>query len=140
MRIAVASDDGRNVAAHTGRCGGFVVYDLADQAATRVEYRTNQYTAHALGECQGHHDDPNGGHHHDDDPNAAHHSHGPVVAALADCAVLVTRGLGPRLIADLAARGVTTYVCAVESADEAATQFARGLLARAKSGGCCCRH
>lgn len=132
MKIAVASDDGVNVAQHTGRCRGFVVYSIADQQATRAEYRENQYTAHALGQCNGDHEHAEG---------QSHHSHGPLVSALADCAVLVTRGLGPRLIVDLAARGVEAYLCSVETADEAAAQYAKGMLPRATGhGGCCCHH
>ncbi len=129
MRIAVASDDGARVAQHTGRCAGFVVYEVLDRAAQRLEYRRNRFTAHARGECAG-----EGG----AAPGHAHHSHAALVEALSDCCVLVTRGLGPRLVADLAARGVDAYVCPVESVDEAATLFARGALPRA--GGCGCRH
>ena len=131
MKIAVASDDGVNVALHTGRCRGFVIYEVAGQAATHTEYRANNFTTHALGQCQGDHAHDSG---------SSHHSHGPLVDALGDCTVLVTRGLGPRLIADLAVRGIEAYLCLVETAEEAAVQYARGLLSRATGGGCCCRH
>jgi len=132
VRIAVASDDGARVAQHTGRCAGFVVYEVLDKTAQRLEYRENRFTAHARGECAGESDAAAGHAHH------AHHSHAALVDALADCCVLVTRGLGPRLVADLAARGVDAYVCPVESVDDAATLFARGALPRA--GGCGCQH
>jgi predicted Fe-Mo cluster-binding NifX family protein len=128
MRIAVASDDGVDVAAHTGRCRGFVVFDINGQEATRNEYRPNTFTAHAQGKCSGVEGDAH-----------AHHSHGPLLDALTDCRVLVTRGLGPRLIADLAARGVEAYVCEVTQAEEAARQYAQGRLAKAAGCGCC-RH
>lgn len=128
MRIAVASDDGTRVAAHTGRCGGFVIYDVSGAAVERVEYRTNWFTTHARAACS-------------DDHGGAEHasSHGPLLEALADCRALVTRGLGPRLVADLAAHGIGAYVCDTESADEAAALYARGQLARAPDRGCC-RH
>ncbi|MCG3137859.1 MAG: hypothetical protein HJJLKODD_01714 [Phycisphaerae bacterium] len=126
MRIAVASDDGRRIAAHTGRCAGFVIYDVQGNAPQRVEYRQNRYTAHAQGECDGAHD--HGG--------DAHHSHGPLVAALADCRVLITRGLGPRLVADLAVHNIEAYVCNVTDADEAAGQYTAGQLLRVQGTGC----
>jgi predicted Fe-Mo cluster-binding NifX family protein len=128
MRIAVASDNGVDVAAHTGRCRGFVVFEINGQDAVRGEHRENAFTAHAQGACTGEH-------------HAAgeHHSHGPLLDALSDCRVLVTRGLGPRLVADLAARGIEAYVCEVEQADEAARLYAQGQLARAAGTGCC-RH
>jgi len=129
VRIAVASDDGVNVAHHTGRCKGFVVYEVADRTASRLEYRLNGFTAHAFGHCRGEHDH---------DAASAHHSHASLLDGLSDCRVLVTRGLGPRLVADLAGRGIEACVCTVESADEAAGQYAQGTLLRAASTGSCC--
>ncbi len=128
MRIAVASDDGVNIAAHTGRCRGFVVFDVSGPAAIRGEYRPNTFTAHAQGACTGAHATPH-----------EHHSHGPLLEALHDCRVLITRGLGPRLVADLAAQGIDAYVCTAERADDAAQQYAQGRLPRAAGTGCC-RH
>lgn len=128
MRIAVASDDGMDVAAHTGRCRGFVVFDVNGQDAARGDFRPNTYTAHAQGKCDGGDEQPH-----------AHHTHGPLLDALADCRVLVTRGLGPRLVADLAARGIEAYVCSAGQADEAARLYAQGRLARAAGCGCCGR-
>jgi predicted Fe-Mo cluster-binding NifX family protein len=127
MRIAIASDDGAAVAAHTGRCRGFVIYDVNGPAAVHIEHRINASTAHARGECRGEHG-----------TTTEHHSHGPLIDALSDCRVLVTRGLGPRLVADLAAQGIEAYVCNTEKADDAAQQYALGQLARATGTGCCC--
>lgn len=126
MRIAVASDDGVDVAAHTGRCRGFVIFDTSGQEAMRAEYRSNDFTAHAQGKCTG-----------AEGQTHVHHTHGPLLEALADCRVLVTRGLGPRLVADLAARGIEAYVCEAAQAAEAARQFAQGRLAKATGCGCC---
>ena len=111
MKVAVASDDGINVAQHTGRCRGFVIYEITDTTANRLEHRVNGYTAHTQGQCQGEHAHA---------PGESHHSHGPLVDALADCTALVTRGLGARLIVDLAMRGIQVHMCPTESADEAA--------------------
>lgn len=126
MRIAVASDDGTDVASHAGRCCGFVIFEVSGPEATRSEYRPNSFTAHAQSECTGVHG-----------TTEEHHSHGPLVEALRDCRVLVTRGLGPRLVVDLAAQGIEAYVCNAEHADEAARQYAQGRLARATGTGCC---
>jgi nitrogen fixation protein NifB len=131
MRIAIASDDGVNVAMHTGRCRGFVVYEVDNGVASRKEYRENRFTAHALGQC---------GNHDAREPSSSHPSHAPLAEALADCSALVTRGLGPRLVADLAARGVQSYLSAAETADEAAAQYARGMLLPASAAGSCCHH
>ena len=129
MRIAIASDDGVQIAAHTGRCRGFVIFDVTGQTAARVEVRTNGFTAHARGECQG--DQPHPG-------SAGHQAHGPLVSALSDCRVLITRGLGQRLVVDLAAQGIEAFVCAIDGVDDAADLFARGQLPRAAGGVCGC--
>jgi predicted Fe-Mo cluster-binding NifX family protein len=129
MKIAVASDDDATVAAHTGRCRGFTIFELSGQSATRVDHRANTFTAYAQGQCQGEHA-----------PGHEQHSHTPLLDALGDCRILITRGLGPRLVADLAARGIDAYVCTAERVDEAAQQYAQGCLPRAAGVGCCGRH
>lgn len=129
MKIAIPTNDGTKVAAHTGRCRGFVVYRVSGREALRLEYRESRHTAP---EC--------GGSPEESRPCArpAHHSHESLVGSLADCEALVTRGLGPRLVADLTARGVGVFVCTTEDVEEAARQFAEGRLARAEERGTCC--
>ena len=127
MRIAIASDDSVQVAAHTGRCRGFAIYETDGTHATPMEYRDNNYTAHAKGLCPGEHDHA----------VQEHHSHVPLIDAIADCCALISRGMGPRLVADLAAEGIMAYVCSVDSVDEASHQFAEGRLQRVSGTGCC---
>ena len=128
MRFAIATDNETDIAPHTGRCRGFVIYDAVEGAAARVEYRDNGYTGHVLGECSG--EETHGGH-------AVHHSHGLLLDALSDCQALVTRGMGFRLVADLRNRGITPYVCGAESVDEAADLFAKGRLPQTEGLGTC---
>jgi len=129
-RIAIASDDGKTIAAHTGRCACLVVFEVAGGAARWVECRPNTFTDHARGQCTG-------------DPHAArapaHHSHAPLVNALADCCALVTRGLGRRLVDDLARVGIEVVVTSATRVEDAAADFAAGRLNRIDGTGCC-RH
>jgi predicted Fe-Mo cluster-binding NifX family protein len=127
MKVAIASDDGEHIAAHTGRCRGFAVYEIGDGTALRLGFRRNTFTAHARGECQG--ERSHGG-------GAAHHTHAPLVGAVSDCTTLVSRGLGLRLVNDLAAAGIDAYVCNVERVDDAAALMAEGLLQRVPGSGC----
>ena len=129
MKIAIASDDGVNIAAHTGRCQGFAIYDVTHRTAKQIEYRQNAFTAHAQGECSGEHDHAS---------HTGHHSHTPLLKAIADCCVLITRGLGPRLVQDLAAYGIEAFVCTAEDVETTARQYAEGQLQRMKGTGCCC--
>ncbi len=132
MKIAVPSDDGVTIAGHTGRTKGFIVYDLENGVAVRREYRTNRYTPHAQGKCE-----ENG-----TGSAQAHHdhqrSHDSLLDALQDCQVLLAHGMGPRLVADLAARNIRVIFCEDQIAADAAEKLATGLLV--STGKSLCRH
>jgi predicted Fe-Mo cluster-binding NifX family protein len=139
VRIAIATDDGSTIAAHTGRCAAFAIFEIAEGLARRLEDRPNTFTGHARGEC--HHDVPTG---HDDSAHRAenhtHHAHDDLLEAIADCRALVTRGLGPRLVTDLAARGIDAHVCPIRDLDQAAQYYAQGILPKVTDGGTCPKH
>lgn len=94
MRIAVSCDDLATVACHLGRAPLFLVYDLEDGKPVLKEQRLNQHASHSQsrGAC------PNHAEH--------HHDHTDLLAAVSDCAMVVARGMGRRLAADLEARGI----------------------------------
>lgn len=118
MRIAIPSDDGVNMAAHTGRTLGFVIYEIADHKAVRLEYRRNSFTAHAKGEyADGNHSE-----------GQSHHSHGELLDALADCQVMIARGMGPRLVNDLARRNIQVVFSDNDLVEELAALYASGQL------------
>lgn len=132
MRIAVPSDDGVTIASHTGRTRGFIVFDLENGVATKREYRTNRYTPHALGKCG---ENGMGGSH----PHHDHgHSHDTLLDALRDCEVLLAHGMGPRLVADLAARNIRVIFCEDQVAEDAVGKLAAGLLV--STGKSSCKH
>jgi predicted Fe-Mo cluster-binding NifX family protein len=111
MRIAMPSDDQRTLARHIGRCGGFVVVEAVDGAVVRREWRPNVFTSHARGEDHG------SGH------QRGEGRHTRVLAALADCQMLVARGMGQSIHDDLCAAGIeayTTDLADVEAVLEAA--------------------
>ena len=127
MRIAVPSDDGVTIAGHTGRTKGCIVFDLENGAATKREYRTNRFTAHAQGKCEG------------NETEGVHlHSHASLLDALGDCQVLLAHGMGPRLVADLAARNIRVIFCEDSLAEDAAEKLAAGLLV--STGKSLCKH
>lgn len=124
MRIAIPSDNGKNLAAHTGRAQGFVIFDLDDGQVSEVEYRTNSYTGHALG-LHGQEHQP--GH---------HHSHDSLLGALTDCQVMLAHGMGPRLVNDLASRGIQVVFCRESEAMAAAVNYAQGILDASEGSSC----
>lgn len=118
MRIAIPSDDGIKMAAHTGRARGFVIYDINKDQVVKLDYRSNTYTAHAKGQCNGESTEKQHG----------HHDHGELLDALHDCQVMIARGMGPRLVMDLSRRNIDVVFCDQDVAGEAAEQFAAGDL------------
>ena len=124
MRIAIPSDDGSNLAVHTGRAGGFIIYDIQEGKADKVEYRTNRYTGHATGL------------HGQEHGAGQHHSHNPLLDALSDCQLILAHGMGPRLVNDLASRGIQVVFCRVNDTGEAAEKFALGTLATSDVSSC----
>ena len=129
MRVAVASDDGVLIAGHFGRCAGFVVFDIAEQTATKVEHRSVAGYHHL-------HTEESGGHGH----NHARHSHESFIIALKDCDAVICRGMGRRAVADLSANGISPAIITEEmTAQEAAERYACGRL-DATSDSTCCSH
>ena len=124
MRIAIPSDDGITIAPHTGRASGFVIYDIKKNKAVRHDYRTNSYTAHALGQCD------------KGEAHSKHHSHDGLLDALHDCKVMVAHGMGPRLVHDLASRNIQVLFCEDSQADDAARNLAAGKLVTRDTSGC----
>ncbi len=126
MRIAIPSDDGINMAAHTGRARGFVIYDINESQAVKLEYRDNTFTAHAKGECNGEQTEKQHG----------HNDHGELLNALDDCQVMIARGMGPRLVMDLSRRNIEVVFCDNDDADTAAEQYAIGKLVSTGKSNC----
>lgn len=128
MRIAIPSDNGKNLAAHTGRAQGFVIFDIGNGQAAEVEYRTNTFTGHAQGLHGRHHQS---GH---------HHSHDSLLGALSDCQVMLAHGMGPRLVNDLASRGIKVEFCRESEALSAAVNYAQGILDTSEGSSCDHKH
>lgn len=124
MKIAIPSLDGTTMSPHFGRSTCFIVYETADSQVTGREVRTNSSTPHAQGQCN--HSE---GHHHGEHGHHGHHSHAGVVDALADCQVLLCRGLGHRAVQAFEAGGLKVFAVADDvTADEAAEKFLAGSL------------
>jgi predicted Fe-Mo cluster-binding NifX family protein len=113
MKIAIASDDGKTIASHFGRTRGFVIVEAADGKIVNSEYRPNTFTGHATG-AEG--------------ESQVADRHGPILSALADCQVVVARGMGRRIYDDLAGAGIEVFVTTEALAEKAAGQYLMGKL------------
>lgn len=94
MKIAIASDDEKNVASHIGRVRGFVIYEIEDKKIKNKEYRINDFTGHKRGLEGKHHID----------------HHAPIIEALKDCKAVISSGMGKRIYDDLKNAGFEVYI------------------------------
>lgn len=125
MRIALASENGVGLAAHPGRVPGFVILEHRQGGWRPVEFRSNPMAHHHAAKIAGQtHEHQN-------------HDHGSLVDAVADCDALIAGGIGPRLVADLTARGIRVYVSGASTVEEAAADYTAGRLAPMDAGGAC---
>ncbi len=126
MRVAVTCDDPQTVARHLGRAPLFLIYEVTGGKPVLKEQRLNQHAGHAqsCGESPG--------------EAHAHHDHADVLAAVSDCSIVVARGMGQRLVADLEARGIRPAILArdVPPLEAAALAVAGQCLKAGSSCGC----
>ncbi|MBN2174017.1 MAG: hypothetical protein JW731_07795 [Bacteroidales bacterium] len=119
MKIAVASDDGVNIAQHFGRTRGLLIFTVTNNEISDRSYIENNFTGHA----QGHHHDHDHGHGHQHQ-----HSHSNILDALQECEVVISRGMGRRLLDDFESAGKQVFVTWTENAENAVKQFIEGNL------------
>jgi predicted Fe-Mo cluster-binding NifX family protein len=114
-KIAMPSDDQVSISGHFGRTKGFLIFDVDGDKVENKIYVENNFTGHAQGL---HHD-----HHHDHQ-----HSHGGILQVLKDCKVIISRGMGRRLLIDFENNNKEVFVTDTSSADEAVDQYLKGVL------------
>lgn len=140
MRVAIPTDNEQTIAAHTGRCRGFAIYDIDNAEAKKVEYRANTMTHHGQGQGHGHgHGEGHACGQHGHGPGQSMHSHRGLLDALDDCQMMVANGMGPRLINDLEQRGIEVFFSMERDVEKAVQALARGEL-QANPRGSSCSH
>lgn len=121
MKIAFASDDRKTIATHFGRTRGFVIYEMKNSEILNEEYRANTFTGHVTG-MEGH--------------NHQSGYHGPILKALADCQVVIARGMGQRIYGDLQEVGVTAMITHEQDIQKALESYLQGKLEDHPDRGC----
>jgi predicted Fe-Mo cluster-binding NifX family protein len=136
MKIAVVTDDGQTISAHFGRASHFLVATLDEGQITGRELRAktghqdfvhleNGETGHEL-----HHDHENGheqGHEHGRGAGAQDR-HARMFATVADCSVVLARGMGMGAYEGLQAAGIRPIVTTVAGIDDALEAFVEDRL------------
>ncbi len=110
MKIAAVTDDGVSIHSHFGQAPYFEVLTVDAGRITARERRAkpahNGHMAHG-----------------------AHHAHAPAIAdVIADCQVLLARGMGAPAFESLQARGIEAVLVEERAIDEAVQAYAQGRL------------
>ncbi len=110
--IGFVCDDPQTISAHFGRAPLVVAVTVEDGREIAREVRPR-------GE---------GGHHHDHDHEQHDRDHGPKFAEMADCQVMIVRGIGSPALDHAQAMGMTVYLVDQPSVDAALAAYLAGTL------------
>ena len=126
MKIAAVSEDGVTISQHFGRAPFYVIVTVEDGKIVSHEKRDKMGHAQFAGEAheESHGEDPRG---HGFDP-AAQSRHASMAAAISDCAVLLTGGMGAGAYESMKQANIRPIVTDVENIDEAVQAYLAGSL------------
>jgi predicted Fe-Mo cluster-binding NifX family protein len=130
MKIAAVSNNGTTISAHFGKARSFVIMTVEDGQIVGEEMRQKDECSH------GHHDQ---GHSHDTNTvqtvsvgsaatPATADPHAQALAAIADCDVVLSRGMGRGMYANLQRAGIRTVLTDMSDVHEAVAAFLAGTL------------
>jgi predicted Fe-Mo cluster-binding NifX family protein len=126
MKIAVASDDQKNIADHFGKTNGFLIYESKDnKTITDREFRLNTFTGHARGL---------------ENVNHSQNQHAPILSALGDCNVVISHGMGRRIYNDLSQANKEVFITSEYDAERAVQLYLKGELVDHPELGCQHKH
>jgi predicted Fe-Mo cluster-binding NifX family protein len=123
MKIAIPSTDGKMIFPHFGRTTAFAIITVENNRITKKDIIENSFTGHAR--SHGQHE----GEHHA-------HSHGSILDALNDCRVVISGGMGRRLMDDLQSAGKEVFITTEREVDRAVMRYVDGDLEHDPERGC----
>ena len=124
MKIAAVSDDGTTISQHFGRAPLYLVVTVEDGRIVSREARDKLGHAQFAGEEheEPHGPDPRG---HGFDP-ASQDRHVRMVAAIADCEILLARGMGAGAYESMKQAGIRPVVTDIPEIDDAVQAYLSG--------------
>jgi predicted Fe-Mo cluster-binding NifX family protein len=128
MKIAVITDDEQSISQHFGRAPYYLVVTIEDGKVVGRERRDKLGHAHFADEphaAEAHEADPRG---HGFDP-AAQNRHIRMAAAIADCEVLLCRGMGAGAYESMKQAGICPIVTDISGIDAAVQAYIDGKIA-----------
>ena len=122
MKIAAITDDEHSISQHFGRAPYYLVMTVEDGQIVQRERRDKLGHAHFANEPHG--TDPRG---HGFDP-AAQNRHAQMAAAIADCDVLLCRGMGTGAYESMQQAGIRPIVTDIAGIDAAVQAYVDGRI------------
>jgi len=122
MKIAAVTEDGITISQHFGRAPYYVVLTVEDGQVVGREQR--EKVAHGRG-ADGHVHVEGQAHGFD---AASQNTHGRMAAPIADCQVLLARGMGMGAYESLQQAGIRPVITTIAIIEEAALQAANGTI------------
>jgi len=122
MKIAAVTEDGVTISQHFGRAPYYVVLTVEDGQVVGREQREKM--AHGRG-ADGHVHVEGQAHGFD---SASQDTHGRMAAPIADCQVLLARGMGMGAYQSLVRAGIEPVITDLPTIDEAAAAYLAGTL------------
>jgi len=126
VKIAAVSDDGRTISQHFGRARYYVVVTVEDGQVVGREMRERSGLRHTAGHHEAHHEHDHGSGH-GFDP-AAQERHARMAAAIADCQVLLARGMGAGAYEGLRQAGIRPILTDIADIDQAVQAVISGQI------------
>jgi predicted Fe-Mo cluster-binding NifX family protein len=125
MKIAVITDDGTTISRHFGRAANYKIVTVEDGNITGSEMRAKPGHSEFKGENHTHIEET--GQRHGYGP-VAEHRHNRMAEVIADCQVLLCRGMGSGAYDNVQALGIRTIITDLASIDKAVEAFLDGSI------------
>jgi predicted Fe-Mo cluster-binding NifX family protein len=125
MKIAAITDDGKTISQHFGRAAYYLVITVEDHNIIDCEMRGKPGHTQFVGEGQEHHEDSGGQHGYGP---VAEDRHTRMAGAIADCQVLLCRGMGMGAYDNMQGRGIRPVVTDIADIEEAVLAYLDGKL------------
>lgn len=126
MKIAAVSEDGVTISQHFGRAPFYIVVTVENGQIVAREWRDKMGHAQFAGgpQVEEAHEDP---HVHGFDP-AAQSRHARMAATIADCQVLLARGMGAGAYESMRQAGIRPVITDIPTIDEAVKAVVEGRI------------
>lgn len=128
MKIALVTEDGETISRHFGRATQYAVFTVEDGEITGKELR-DKVSHHHAQEGQHQHLQIRDAHNHDHEHGHGHNrDHSPMINPIADCAVLIARGMGQGAYNAMEQANIEAIITDIAALEDAVKAYIDGTL------------